>query len=501
MQVKIMFENTSKRNLSVSMAFFAAFAMILAGVFIATEQTDAVGEDLSDTYGEGSTINIAPGYSYTYTATFPSDLTEGVVLTAAVNDFSSYGSQYVQIDGHQVKVTIPSNADAGLYNLVLQATHAASGQTAYQYIIFNVGQNLSVSGTINDIIAGASVDMTPSASGGVGEITWAVNGSLPEGLSWDGTKVTGTPTGVGELTVSLTATTSTGESKDLDITFTVWNAIVGGEPETITSIGTTTASSTGISNGSDIGVTWAVSEGTLPEGFSLDASTGVVSGHSTSGAVVDTTVTITGTAANGPSQTATKQITIHAEPAFTLSGTASSILTYVSNAESKTVTVSPSATTSDITWSVTEATGVSIDAGVLTVTGSATPQTATDLTVTATTEYGQVQTFQVSLTVEDTLTISGDLTLTGTVGTPATSGVFVISGGSNNQLQASGLEGATISEGALSVTSASPVSATEVTITVTSAAGQTAQHTITVTIFNQLVFDSVPSNGVIAFAV
>ena len=472
---------------------------VLGAVVALSMESDAAGEDLSGTYGEPSVINIAPGYSYTYTATFPADLTDDVVLSMAVNDFSDYGAQYVTITGHTVKVTIPTNATPGNYNLVLQADHAPSGQTAYQYIQFNVGANLSVSGTINDIIKGASVDMTPSASGGIGAITWTVNGSLPSGLAWDGSKVTGIPTEVGEQTVSLKATTETGESKDLTVSFTVWNAIVGGEPETITSIGDSTASSTGISNGSDIGVTWAVTSGSLPDGFTLDPATGIVSGSSSTGTVIDSTVTITGTASAGPSQTATKQITIHAEPAITLTGE-SNILTYVGNAASKTVAVTPSGTTSDIAWSVSEISGVSIEGGVVTVTGDADAQTGTEITVTATTAYGQTVTHKIALTVEDVLSITGEGSLTGKVGTAASVNLS-ITGGSSNQVEVSGLEGATVSDGKLVVTSATPVSDAEVTITVTSAAGQTATHIVSVTIYNSLVFNNDPSTGVIAWAV
>lgn len=472
---------------------------ILGAFAVLSVETDAAGEDLSGTYGEASVINIAPGYSYTYTATFPADLTDDVVLSTAVNDFEDYGAQYVQITGHTVKVTIPTNATPGNYNLVLQADHAPSGQTAYQYIVFNVGTNLSVSGTINDIIAGASVDMTPSASGGVGAISWAVNGELPAGLTWNGSKVTGVPTGVGEQTVSLKATTANGESKDLAVTFTVWSKIVGGSDETITAIGSSVASSAAISNGSDIGVTWKVTNGTLPEGFSLNPSTGVVSGHSADGSVVNTTVTITGTAANGPAQTATKNVTIRAEPTLALSGD-SSILTYVGNAESKTVTVSPSASTSAVSWSVSEITGVSIDGGVVTVTGDATAQTGTEITVTAKTAYGQTVTHKIALTVEDVLSVTGDSTLTGKVGTAASANL-TINGGSSNQVNVSGLDGAAVSDGKLVITSSAPVSDAEVTITVTSAAGQTATHTVTVTIYNSLVFNNDPSTGVIAWAV
>lgn len=86
-------------------------------------------------------------------------------------------------------------------------------------------------------------------------------------------------------------------------------------------IGSTPASSTSfVQDGEDINVTWAVTSRDLLEGFTLDPATGIVSGYSADVSVVDTTVTLTGTTNARPSQTATKNVTIHAEPEKLLSG-------------------------------------------------------------------------------------------------------------------------------------------------------------------------------------
>ncbi|MDY4580971.1 MAG: hypothetical protein SPC89_05990 [Candidatus Methanarcanum hacksteinii] len=98
----------------------------------------------------------------------------------------------------------------------------------------------------------------------MGTVTWAVTSgkTLPAGLTLSNGKVTGTPTSTGLQTVCPTATAN-GQSKNLEVSFTVYSKIVGGAAQTIKSYNTT-VSSTAITNGTNIGVTWAVTSGILP---------------------------------------------------------------------------------------------------------------------------------------------------------------------------------------------------------------------------------------------
>ena len=96
-------------------------------------------------------------------------------------------------------------------------------------------------------------------------------------------------------------------------------------------------------------------------------------------------MTVTGTDSAGSEQTASFQVTIRSEPELQISGD-NSVTTYP-GADDRTVQLSATSGTSAVTWSVTEATGVSISqAGLLTVTDEATTGS---VTVTATTAYGQ----------------------------------------------------------------------------------------------------------------
>ena len=482
-------------------AVFAVLVMAMAGVCIIADShgSDAAGEDLSGTYGQPTNINIAPGYRWTYTPDFPSDLTQYLTVSLKVND-SNVGS----VSGKTVTVNIPSNASAGTkYNVVIQASMTSPvAQTAYQYVTFTVVGGLSVSGTINDIIKGSNINFTPSGTSGMGEVTWAVTSgkTLPAGLTLSNGKVTGTPTTIGENTVYLTATAPGGETKNLEVSFTVYSKINGGAAQTITSYNTD-VSSTAITNGDDIGVTWAVTSGTLPAGFSLNAQTGAVSGKSAE--VKSTTITITGTSSHGPTQTATKQITIQSEPVLTLSCD-QSILTYKNNATEKSVTLTASDSSAK-TWTITEFSGATISDGTLKVKNSTSIGMNQKVTVTCQTAYGQTKVCDVTVSVEDTLAISGDEVLNILAGSEGgNTAAFTVAGGSGNTITAStsvtGLD-VSIENGQLHAEKASIGTGSEVTVTVTSAAGQTASMNVTVNVYSQLVFTSVPTGGAIIYAV
>ena len=499
----------SRKNLAVPVTLLAAIVMVCAAFAAFAGPSDAAGEDLSGTYGEKYTIDIAPGYQYTYTATFPADLEEGVVLSTAVNDL---GAQNVSISGHTVTVSIPAECEAGLYNLVLKADHAASGQTAHQYIVFNVSDafSMNTSGVITEIIMGASQSIQFTATGGIGDDIRYEEVAMPAGLTLDtGTgAVTGTPTTLGLNTVTVKATNyledgTAGASKEITVTFTVFSVITGDDlsAETITSINGSQVSSKAIVTPSDLGVTWALSEGELPEGFNLDPATGVISGGSS--VYVNDTFEIVGTAQNGPEQTPlSKSVTIHAEPTLALTG-GDAILTYLNNASPVTSTVTANSGLSTVSWQVSGYEQATIEGGVVTVTSPATAGMGQKLTVTATTEFGQTQTKDVTLNVEDILAISGDTTLNGKMGTAATTGAFDITGGSVNTVTVTedgGFESATYdSEGNTLTVNNSAAKTGTVTLTVTSAAGQTATCQVEVSIFSILGFDSVPTNGAIAY--
>lgn len=304
-------------------------------------------------YGEVYEINLAPGFSYTYSPSYPSDLD----VTTSIEKYENTGID-ANVDNGVLKVTVKNGVSSGSYDIILKAQTNTGGlsQTAYQHIRINVVSGLSVSGSINDIVKGAAINFTPTGSSDMGTVTWKVKDGtqLPAGLTLSNGKVTGTPTTVGPQKVSLTATAK-GETKDLEVTFTVYNAIVGGSDEVIYSNGNTVSSTPISQTGTDLGVTWSVTSGTIPVGFTLNNTTGVISGSSTE--LKSTQITITGTASNGPAQSITKKITIQTEPSISVDSPGTAIITYPGAAE-KTMQMSATAGTSKVTWSVSSAAGV-----------------------------------------------------------------------------------------------------------------------------------------------
>lgn len=491
-----------KRKLMVPAALISVLVMVLASVAVMADDSDATGDNLTG-YGTVNEVTLGPGYTWSYTATFPSDLTEGIVLSFQTNEMGSTAT----IDKHTVKIgKIPASMAGNKYNLVLKAVHADSSQTTYQWIRITVNQALTVSssGVTPSIIKGASEDITLTSSGGIGTTTWK-SVTMPEGLSLSGNRITGIPTTVGANTIKVTATNQM-ETKDLTITFTVYSKIAGGDTETITAIAGKQVSSTAITNASDLGVKWKVTSGTLPAGMNIDADTGVVSGAYTGATSGSAALTLTGTAANGPAQTATKSLTINYEPGITISGGTTTIVTYTGNTEAKTTTLTVPGDHSGITWSIPETTGITIGSttGILSIAGTAAVTADGSIVVTATTANGGSATKTVKYIVEDTLKIAGDKVLSTTAGKAANIVLTVTGGYTNTASLNSGGYGDAVtfdqSTGKLTVTNPTSHAKETVTLTVTSAGGQTATHTVDVTVYSSIGFNSLPSAGIIGYA-
>lgn len=493
--------NASKRKLLAPKAVLSVLVMLCVALVGVSDADAATGGDLTG-YGTVNEISIAPGYSWSYTSTFPSDLEAGTVLTFEVNELDAVAT----IEKHTLKISaIPANMAGNAYNIVLKAYHAESDQTAYQWIRITVNNAMSVSytGCINEIIKGTSQTIDLKSEGGIGTVTWTATTMAP-GLTLSGNKITGTPTQVGANTIVLKATSSKGESKDLTINFTVFNVIKGDNEETIVAIaGQSVATKAIAQTGTDLGVTWKADK-TLPAGLTLNADTGVISGKYTGTTAGQSVITLTGTTAHGPSQTATKKVTINYEPVFAISGGNDKVLTYTGNETAKVVGLSITGEHSDITWSVPATAGITIaQDGKLTITGSAAVTADGKITVTARSANGQTATKVVSYLVEDTLKIAGADKLVAKQGIAA-SQAYTVTGGSSNTVKISENvygEALTFADGKLKISYPDPHASEAVTLTVTSAAGQTATISVNVVVYSTMGFSSTPgAAGVFAFA-
>lgn len=493
--------NASKRKLLAPTAVLSVLVMLCVALVGVSDADAATGGDLTG-YGTVNEISIAPGYTWSYTSTFPSDLEAGTVLTFEKNELGSVAT----IEKHTLKISaIPADKAGSAYNIVLKAYHAESDQTAYQWIRITVNAAMSVdySGCLSEIVKGTSQTIDLKSTGGIGTVTWTATTMAP-GLTLSGNRITGTPTQVGANTIVLKATSDKGESKDLTINFTVFNVIKGDSEETIVAIaGQSVATKAIAQTGTDLGVTWKADK-TLPAGLTLNADTGVISGKYTGTAAGQSVITLTGTVAHGPSQTATKKVTINYEPVFSISGGNEKVLTYTGNETAKVVALSITGEHSAITWSVPTTAGITIaQDGKLTITGSVSVTADGKITVTARSANGQTATKVVSYLVEDTLKIAGADKLVAKQGIAA-SQAYTVTGGSSNTVKISENvygDALTFADGKLKITYPDPHASEAVTLTVTSAAGQTATIGVNVVVYSTMGFSSTPgAAGVFAFA-
>ena len=433
----------SRKSLTAAMAVFAALLMVCVGFAVASEQSEAK----SFTDGDGSTgelapttVNIAPGFSYEYEIAFASSLNYGANVTVLVNGFelaetpievNDNLSKTATETSHDVWGTltlqIPETCAPGQYDFVLKATHTASGQTAYQYIIFDVKSGVTFQPTT---IGGTHIqndtftqEFTVTAGlGNIRELTvetdaFDVTSQQPtvgNDSQVETFTITGVPTTAGDKTITVSGSTSSGETFEKEYTFHVYTEFEGTyEADTITKIDGTQGTSDAETVPSDLDVTWTSAPSELPAGVSLNAETGVVTVQSDN--YIGTTITLTATD-DITGQTKTKQVVIQNEAVavdlqldtaqYLIDGT---FWTYV-NAGERTFTVSPTlvadTTFSGIaSWDVTgDDTVVTVENGTVKITAPAAAAASAEYTVSAVTEFGK------SIDVTFNLVVEGELT-------------------------------------------------------------------------------------------
>ena len=434
-----MFTN-EKRNLVAPVAIIAAIIMVLAGCVAFMGMSEAkTFEDGDGSTGElePTVVNIAPGFKYNYEISFAKSLNMGTEVTILVNDFAT---QSIDIGAELTKTAdsaddatwgtlsleIPTTCTPGDYDLVLKAVHAASGQTAYQYIQFHVSQGVTITPTelsFDKSIQNDEITQTFTVASGFGTFNeivveatgFTLTSSQPSanGQASVEVTVTGTPTEIGAKTITISGSTNNGETFEYEFDFTVYSEFEGSfDGQTITAIDGNAASSTQQTVPADLNVTWAITAGEV-DGVTIDSTTGVITVDSDN--YINQTVTATATDSI-TSQTKTIDVLVQNEPVgvaiqigedqYLVDGT---FYTYV-DAGARTLTVTPNlvadTTFSGIaSWDVSgDDSVVTIDNGIVTITAPAASVASTEYTVTAVTEFGKSVTATFNLVVEGKLT-------------------------------------------------------------------------------------------------
>ncbi len=231
---------------------------------------------------------------------------------------------------------------------------------------------------------GTAYNVTFTASGANGTVTWSVastpgGGTLPAGLTLSAAGLlSGTPTSTAARTFTIKGTDANGCMGTREFTLTPVCNILTINPTTLPQGQVGAAYNATLTSPNALApLTWTVSDGALPAGITLNATTGVLSGTPTS--TVDRSFTIRLTDANGC--TTTRPFTVRpvcnvltVNPATLPNG-------FVGVAYNQTLTVEGA--TGTVTWSVAAGTlpnGIALNAttGVL----SGVPTTAGSSTVT-----------------------------------------------------------------------------------------------------------------------
>jgi hypothetical protein len=218
---------------------------------------------------------------------------------------------------------------AGTSPFTIEATDAngASAEARYSVVISASPTPLSITTTtLAAGITGVAYSQTLAATGGIPPYKWAVTtGTLPAGLALNAVSgaITGTPTAPGTSPFTVTVTDSTVTAV---VTAKQAFSIVVTAPLTISPSSLPNASvgaaysQTLTAAGGTPPYKFGISAGALPAGFSLSASTGVISGTPTTTESGSFLVTVTDSANDSASQQLTLTVTAPAPPTVTLTG-------------------------------------------------------------------------------------------------------------------------------------------------------------------------------------
>jgi hypothetical protein len=379
---------------------------------------------------------------------------------------------------------------------VISGTPTGSGPSTFTVTLIDfAGQMASQSYTLTVLTApiittvtlpggelGVPYSQTVAGAGGTGPYSWSVVGSLPAGLTLDSATgvISGTPTGSGPSTFTVTLTDAASQMASQSYTVTILVA---------PSITTTTLpsgensvpySQTLAGAGGTGPYTWSVTAGSLPSGLTLEGATGVISGTPTSSGPFTFTVTLT----DANNQTASQAYTVGilAAPSIT---TATLPDGEVGAPYSQ--TLAGTGGTGPYTWSVTAGTlpaGLSLDGTTGVISGTPTSSGPFTFTVTLTDANNQTasQTYTVGMLTGPSITTT--ILPGGEVGAPYSQTV-IGTGGSTPYawaVTAGSLPAGLTLNGATGVISGTPTGSgpSTFTVTLTDAASQTASQAYTV---------------------
>ena len=171
---------------------------------------------------------------------------------------------------------------SGTFNFTAQVTDANSNRAQKDFSLTVAGPLVITSSALPSAATQAQYGQTLSATGGTPPYTWSVAaGSLPEGLTLEAPTgaLAGTPTRSGDFTFTASVTDANGITAQRQFIVSVRDGMTFVTPGSVPSA---TAglpySFTLQASGGSTPYSWTIWQGSLPDGLSLNASSGIISG-------------------------------------------------------------------------------------------------------------------------------------------------------------------------------------------------------------------------------
>ncbi|MCW2538670.1 MAG: hypothetical protein JWN95_395 [Frankiales bacterium] len=275
--------------------------------YVSSELRNATTTDQVFNLNTGSNVNVASNAALSLTSPGNQSTTTGV--PAWLQILYSGGTGNVTWTG----LALPNGLQIDSTNGLVYGTPAASCSAGCPLSVRGVdalgtSSTISFSWTVNAIpsittpvdggtvngVKGTAVNLPSTISGGTTPFTWSVTG-LPAGLAFSSSAnaITGTPTAAGTWTPTLTVTDFSGKSDT-----TTFNYVIALPPPPVITSATTAIGKVGtVANvpntktGGDGAITWSATN--LPDGISINATTGAMTGTPLTIQVIPTTVTAT----------------------------------------------------------------------------------------------------------------------------------------------------------------------------------------------------------------
>ncbi|MFL5345136.1 MAG: putative Ig domain-containing protein [Hyalangium sp.] len=303
---------------------------------------------------------------------------------------------------------------AGTFALIFEATDV-NGAKATQSYVLTVAGPLHV--TLSSLPAGnvgSAYSQIITTSGGRAPITASLeNGTLPPGLSFSGTTLSGTPTTAGHFTFGIKVTDANGITASLATAMDIF----GYPPPSIVTTGYKDGyagdpySAPSAASGGKGALTWSLASGALPDGLAINATTGQLTGTPTQTGTFSFTVRVSDT--NNQEATQPLQVVIYTLPTLTSASPLPSAYAgqpYTANLTATggkgTLTFSPAsgALPQGLSLSASGAIGTTVSASVPHATQSTFTVTVTDANSKSVSKTFQITTYQPPQILSTTLT-------------------------------------------------------------------------------------------------